>query len=418
MRWVYSFLLYLLTPLVFVRLWYRGIRAPAYRLRWGERFGHVPRLADRPRIWVHAVSVGETIAAAPMIRALQSEYPEHAILVTTTTPTGSQQVSRLFSDSVEHCYLPYDLPHVMRRFLGRIHADCLVVMETELWPNLFYQCRKHHIPVTVVNARLSPGSFRGYQRLSGLVRETLQGVKVLAQTVDDAERFQLLGARDVHVAGNLKFDLDIDDGVLERGSLLREQLGSHRPVWIAASTHQGEDELMIRAHQAILQRFPDALLILVPRHPERFDSVTGLVSETGLPFHRRSAGQPVGHDLSVYIGDTLGELLVMLAAADVAFVGGSLVNTGGHNPLEPAVLGVPVITGPHWFNFKGVYPGLIDAGAAVEVNDVEGLASRVDEWFSFPQQMAHAGNEGRGVVGSNQGALLRILEALRAVLRD
>jgi 3-deoxy-D-manno-octulosonic-acid transferase len=362
--------------------------------------------------------VGETIAAAPMIRALQSEYPGHAILVTTTTPTGSQQVNRLFPDSVEHCYLPYDLPHVLRRFLARIHPDCLVVMETELWPNLFHQCRRQQISVTVVNARLSPGSFRGYQRLSGLVRQTLQGVQVLAQTSDDAERFQKLGAKDVHVTGNLKFDLNIDDEVLERGGALRSQLGGHRPVWIAASTHQGEDELIIEAHQTILERFPNALLILVPRHPERFDTVSNLVSTTGLAWQRRSAEQPADHQISVYIGDTLGELLLMLAAADIAFVGGSLVNTGGHNPLEPAVLGVPVITGPHWFNFKGVYPELIDAGAAVEVNDVEGLVNQVNEWFSSLQQREHAGQRGRRVVRSNQGALVRILEALRAVLKD
>jgi 3-deoxy-D-manno-octulosonic-acid transferase len=418
MRWVYSFLLYLIAPLVFVRLWYRGIRAPAYRSRWGERFGHVPRLIDGPRIWVHAVSVGETIAAAPMIRALQSEYPQHAILVTTTTPTGSQQVGRLFSDTVEHFYLPYDLPHVLRRFLGRINPDCLVVMETELWPNLFHQCRKHHIPVTVVNARLSPGSLRGYQRLSGLVRETLQGVKVLAQTGDDAQRFELLGAKDVQISGNLKFDLNIDDEVLELGRELRKQLGSDRLVWIAASTHQGEDELIIQAHQAILKKFPDALLILVPRHPERFDSVSSLVSATSLSWQRRSAAKPVKDEPSVYIGDTLGELLLMLAASDVAFVGGSLVSTGGHNPLEPAALGVPVITGPHWFNFAGVYPVLFDAGAAMEISDIEGLVNQVSDWFSSPQQRAHAGNEGRLVVRSNQGALARILEVLRAVLKD
>jgi 3-deoxy-D-manno-octulosonic-acid transferase len=335
--------------------------------------------------------VGETIAAAPMIRALQSEYPAARHPCDHDHTTGSQQVGRLFSDTVEHFYLPYDLPHVLRRFLGRINADCLVVMETELWPNLFHQCRKHHIPVTVVNARLSPGSLRGYQRLSGLVRETLQGVKVLAQTGDDAQRFELVGAKDVQISGNLKFDLNIDDEVLERGRELRKQLGSDRPVWIAASTHQGEDELIIQAHQAILKKFPDALLILVPRHPERFDSVSSLVSATSLSWQRRSAAKPVKDEPSVYIGDTLGELLLMLAASDVAFVGGSLVSTGGHNPLEPAALGVPVITGPHWFNFAGVYPVLFDAGAAMEISDIEGLVNQVSDWFSSPQQRAHAG---------------------------
>jgi 3-deoxy-D-manno-octulosonic-acid transferase len=418
MRWLYSLLLYLLTPVVFVRLWLRGRKAPAYRARWGERFGHVGPFANRPRIWVHAVSVGETIAAAPLVRALKASYPDHALLVTSTTPTGSAQVQRLFGDEVEHCYLPYDLPHVLRRFLELIRPRILIVMETELWPNLFAACQARDIPVLVVNARLSERSFRGYRKILPLIRPALSTIQVLAQTDADAERFRNLGApgEQVVVVGNLKFDQGVPDGALEEGKALREQLGSGRRIWIAASTHTGEDAPILQAHRRLLAQQPDALLIIVPRHPERFDEVASLVASMGFSFQRRSKESEAGQSIEVFVGDTLGEMMLFYAASDIAFVGGSLVETGGHNPLEPAALGLPVVTGPHWFNFSGIYPELLASGAAREVSDSEALADTLVEWFGDEEQRRGAGEAGRQVVTRNRGALENILTGIDSCL--
>lgn len=417
MRWLYSALLYLLTPAVFVRLWQRGRKAPAYRQRWGERFAHIQPLPDRPRIWLHAVSVGETIAAAPLVRALMARYPEHAILITSTTPTGSAQVRRLFGDRVEHCYLPYDLPHVLRRFLARIPADILIVMETELWPNLFAACHRSGIPIRVVNARLSERSYKGYRKIRSLIRPALAVAEVLAQTEDDAERFRLLGAPagQVFVAGNLKFDQEVPEQAVEQGEALRAQLGGQRPVWVAASTHEGEDEIVLQAHRGLLTQAPDALLILVPRHPERFDAVADLVRSEGFTRIRRSESETSG-DCQVLVGDTLGEMMLFYAASDIAFVGGSLVETGGHNPLEPAAMGLPVLTGPHWFNFSGIYPQLFETGAAVEIKDAGQLTRALQGWFGDEGARTTAGVAGRRVVSRNQGALQRILEHIGPVL--
>jgi 3-deoxy-D-manno-octulosonic-acid transferase len=418
MRWLYSLLLYLLTPAVFVRLWLRGRKAPAYRARWGERFGHVGPFAQRPRIWMHAVSVGETIAAAPLVRALKAAHPDHAILITSTTPTGSSQVKRLFGDEVEHCYLPYDLPHVLRRFLQRIQPRILIVMETELWPNLFAACQARNIPVLVVNARLSERSFRGYRKILPLIRPTLSAIQVLAQTADDAARFRSLGAPggQVSVAGNLKFDQGVPVGAPEEGRALREQLGSSRRIWIAASTHTGEDAPILQAHRHLLAKQPDALLIIVPRHPERFDEVASLVASMGFSFQRRSSTGAADKAIEVFVGDTLGEMMLFYAASDIAFVGGSLVETGGHNPLEPAALGLPVITGPHWFNFSGIYPELLTCGAARQVSDSDELAARLVEWFEDEELRREAGEAGRQVVARNRGALENILTEIKSCL--
>jgi 3-deoxy-D-manno-octulosonic-acid transferase len=416
MRWLYSTLLYLLTPLVFLRLWLRGRKAPEYRKRWSERFGHTPPFSDKPRIWVHAVSVGETIASAPLVNTLLEHYPEHAVLVTTMTPTGSAQVKRLFADRVEHVYLPYDLPHCLARFLRAAKPDALIVMETELWPNLFAACIKRDVPVAVVNARLSERSFKGYQRIKSLFKDVLPYIRILAQGEKDAERFSALGVPNEHllVMGNLKFDQVVPGEAVEKGQQLRAELAPGRPVWIAASTHAGEDEQILAAHK--LLHDTNALLILVPRHPERFDEVASLVERSGFISQRRSEGEKDRNNLQVYVGDTLGELMMLFAASDVAFVGGSLVETGGHNPLEPAALGLPVITGPHWFNFAGVFPELFIDGAAQEVMDLEGLVAQVRQWLEDGVVREKAGMAGLEVVQQNQGALGRCLEGIRPLL--
>lgn len=420
MRWLYSLLLYLLTPLVFVRLWLRGRKAPEYRKRWSERFGHSPPFSDKPRIWVHSVSVGETIASAPLVNALLEQYPDHAVLVTTMTPTGSAQVKRLFGDRVEHVYLPYDLPHCLARFLRAAKPCALIVMETELWPNLFAACQNRDIPVMVINARLSERSFKGYRRFRALFAETFPYIYVLAQADADAERFRRLGVLDekLKVMGNLKFDQAVPDQAIEDGRKLRATLSPERPVWIAASTHSGEDEQILSAHRTLLDLGNDSLLILVPRHPERFNDVAGLVARSGFISQRRSADEKVRDDLQVYVGDTLGELMMLFAASDVAFVGGSLVETGGHNPLEPAALGLPVITGPHWFNFAGIFPELFIDGAAQEIMDEEGLVAQIRQWLEDEVVREKAGMAGLEVVRQNQGALGRCLEGIRPLLAE
>ena len=370
MRFLYSLLLYLLAPWILLRLLIRSRRNPGYRKRVVERFGFFSTLPARPRIWLHAVSVGETIASEPLIRQLREAYPEHALLITSTTPTGSTQVARLFGDLVEHVYLPYDMPGAVHRFLKRSHPIIGICMETEIWPNLFATCARAGIPLMLVNARLSARSFRAYRRFSGLSRSTLAHISVVAARDDaDARRFKALGAPRVVVAGNLKYDLRIPLGARESGYRLRQALGVNRPVWIAASTHEGEEEQVLEAHRQLLMVQPNAALILVPRHPERFAAVYTLCVRTGWPLRSRSREEIPDTATRIILGDTVGELPALYAAADVAFVGGSLVPVGGHNPLEPAALELPVLTGPHIFNFEQVYAELFLEQAAERIAD-------------------------------------------------
>ncbi len=417
-RTLYTFLFHLGLPLVALRLWLRARKAPAYRQRIGERFAMSLPPMQRRGIWVHAVSVGESIAAAPMIRALLAQYPELPITVTCMTPTGSERIKAMFANEprIQHCYLPYDLPWAAGRFLDHVQPRLGIIMETELWPNHIHQCSKRGIPVVLANARLSERSARGYGRFAKLTRPMLAEMDWFAvQTEAEAQRFRDLGARPecVTVTGSIKFDLSIDPALLERAAGLREEWQAvQRPVWIAASTHAGEDESVLAAHRTLLLSHPDALLILVPRHPERFDSVHGLCEQQGFTTIRRSGAQAVTPDVSVLLGDTMGELLFLYALADVAFVGGSLVPNGGHNLLEPAALAKPVLSGPHLFNFLEIAALLRSAGALTEVSDSAALAGAVQRLFDQPglaQTMAEAG---LGVMKANQGALQRLLDGV------
>ena len=421
MRWAYTLLLYLGLPLVLLRLWRRGRKNPAYRRRWQERFGRGLPPAERRRLWVHAVSVGEVIAAVPLIERLLARYPEHQLLVTTTTPTGSDEVRRRFGDRVAHVHLPFDLPGAVGRFLGRARPELGVIMETEIWPNLFRRARRQGVPLMLVNARLSPRSYRGYHRIRPFVRQVLADVAwIAAQGGPDAGRFRSLGApaERVEACGNLKFDLELPAGTEQEGAALRDRLGASRPVWIAASTHEGEEAQVLQAHKALRQTHPEALLILVPRHPERFEDVARLCREQGLGLARRSRDELPAADDPVYLGDTMGELPLLYAAADIAFVGGSLVGTGGHNPLEPAAVGVPVITGPHYFNFAGIYPALLEAGGAVEVADSADLAEGLEAWFANEPRRREAGEAARTVVEANRGTLDRLMGKIAAEMGD
>jgi len=421
-RTLYSCLFYLALPLVALRLWLRARKAPAYAKRVSERFSYGLPVMQPGGIWVHAVSVGESIAAAPMIRGLLQRYPQLPITVTCMTPTGSERIQALFAGEprIQHCYLPYDLPCAAARFLDKVQPKLAVIMETELWPNHIHQCAKRGIPVALANARLSARSAKGYGRFAKLTAPMLAQMSLFAvQTETEAERFRNLGARPetVEVTGSIKFDLTIDPQLLARAAALREQWqAGERPVWIAASTHEGEDEVVLAAHRQLLASHPDALLILVPRHPERFNAVFELCQQQGFATVRRSSAEPVAANTSVLLGDTMGELLFLYALADSAFVGGSLVPTGGHNLLEPAALAKPVITGPHLFNFLEIAAMMREVGALQEVDDAEGLAVAVQRLFELPQDAQKMAQAGLKVMQANQGALQRLLDGLDKLL--
>jgi 3-deoxy-D-manno-octulosonic-acid transferase len=421
-RTLYTFLFHLGLPLIALRLWLRARKAPAYAQRIGERFARDLPPMQRGGIWVHAVSVGESIAAAPMIRALLTRYPQLPITITCMTPTGSERIQSMFANEprVQHCYLPYDFGWAAGRFLDHIQPKIGVIMETELWPNHIHQCAKRGIPTVLANARLSERSARGYARFAKLTRPMLAEMSLIAvQTETEAQRFRDLGARPecVTVTGSIKFDLTIDPQLLERAAAQREEWQAvQRPVWIAASTHAGEDDVVLSAHRSLLANHPDALLILVPRHPERFNSVFELSQQQGFNSVRRSTAQPVTGQTSVLVGDTMGELLFLYALADIAFVGGSLVPNGGHNLLEPAALDKPVLSGPHLFNFLEIAAMLRNAGALEEVSDAAELAAAVQRLIEQPGTAKTMADAGLAVMLANQGALQKLLDGIGRLL--
>lgn len=418
-RRLYSLLFTLGVPLILLRLWWRGRKAPAYRKRILERFGFFAPLPPGPTLWLHTVSVGEFIAAQPLIRALRTRYHEHQILITTMTPTGAERVRAAYGDEVFHRYIPYDLPGAVERFLVRTHPDLGVVMETEVWPNLYHACRSHHVPLVLVNARMSERSARGYARFATLARDTLRCLSAIAaQGTIDRDRLMALGAfaERISVTGSIKYDLEIPADLQQRATQLRQSLGGSRPIWIAASTHAGEDEIVLEAFAKVGERVPTALLILVPRHPERFDSVQALCHSRGFFTVRRTEGRDCERKTQVFIGDTLGELMLFYACADVAFVGGSLVPTGGHNPLEPAALGLPVVTGPHTFNFAEIDKQLSEVGGAQQVTDAETLASAVTKLLLDELQRRAMGDAGRALVEKNRGALESVLALVTSIV--
>lgn len=414
-RLFYSLVFYLLVPLVLMRLVYRSRRAPDYRRRWRERFGffRLPEdwYAGRRCLWIHAVSVGETVAAVPLINLLQQRYPDRYLVVTTMTPTGSERVRALFGEAVFHVYLPYDLPGAMKRFVRCIGPELVILMETELWPNLLYRCNREGCRTMLVNARLSEKSARGYRFLAPLTRQMLESLDVIAaQATADADRFIALGApaERVTVAGSLKFDIPPPTPEQQLPPTFYELSQQQRPILVAASTREGEEAKVLAAFRQCLDRRPELLLILVPRHPERFDSVHRLCREQGLNTVRRSAGDAYDHATQVFLGDSMGEMRYYYAIADLAFVGGSLVDTGCHNILEPAAQGVPVLIGPSRFNFETASNLLQEAGALIIVKDPEDLAVQVLRLLDNPPWREAMGRAGRQTVESNRGCLHRI----------
>jgi 3-deoxy-D-manno-octulosonic-acid transferase len=414
MRLLYTLLWYLLIPVLLARFWRLGRHAPAYRQRWKERFAFGYGRELEQCVWVHAVSVGEMLAAAPMVEALLQRHPQTPLLITTTTPTGSERVQALFGNRVRHVYWPWDTPCAMRRFWRAFNPRLVILLETELWPNLVVTACARKVPVVLVNGRLSARSHRGYGRLRRLIRPTLASLEALAvQTAPEAERFIDLGARPerLTITGSVKFDMALDDGLRNRASQLRDSFAG-RPVWIAASTHPGEDEVMLAAHLLLRQQQPDALLILVPRHQERFDQIAAQVLASGHSVARRSLGQMPTRETSVYLADSMGELLMLYGAADIAFVAGSLAPIGGHNLLEPALWSMPVISGPVLHNFTLIAELLGAAGGHRVVQDAEQLGVLLGELFSDPQQRQRIGENARRVVEEHRGALARLLQVL------
>jgi 3-deoxy-D-manno-octulosonic-acid transferase len=417
LRWCYTLLGYFALPLLLPRLWLR----PAYRARWRERLGwYAESRAEgaAPTVVFHAVSVGEVHAAKPLIDALRKARPDLRIVLTCSTPTGAARVTAIFGDSLEHVYLPWDLPGAVSRFLDRFEPALMVLLETELWPNLLNACAARACPVVLANARLSKKSHRGYARLVGLSSTMMRQLSlVAAQAPADGERFVALGLapEKLRINGSLKFDHAVDAVQRQRATVMKASFGG-RPVWIAASTREGEDALVLRAARAALAREPRLLLVLVPRHPERFTLAADLATQAGLRVQRASAGEVLSSDTQVLVGDTMGELGYYYGLADVAFVGGSLVDTGCQNVIEPAAQSLPVVIGPSRYNFQSITDELLAAEALRIVQNPHELGAAVVELLAQPQARKAMGERGREVVARNQGATQRLCRMLLGLL--
>ena len=418
MRRFYTIFLSLLMPFILLRLIWRGTKAHAYLKRWNERFACFKQTVEPGGIWVHAVSVGEALVAVPLIKRLQKAYPGRAITVTTMTPTGSERIKSLLGDSVFHVYIPYDLPILIKRFLTKIKPQCVLIMETELWPNTLHEIGKRQIPLMICNARLSEKSYKGYRRIQSLTSNMLKHVSVLAaQGESDAKRFESLGMenKNIAVSGNIKFDLTLPSDLENKGKQLRESWGARRPVIIAASTHLGEDEQILEAFDLIKQSINDALLILVPRHPERFNTVAALARKLGFQTVLRTEDN-ASIETDIFIGNTMGEMMLFFAASDVAFVGGSLIPHGGHNLLEPAALGLASLTGPHVFNFQDIYELLGDA--VTTVGNANQFAEAAINLLQNEKLRKSQGSKAKNLLENNRGALDKHLELIGKLLQE
>ena len=421
MRIAYALVTYLLMPVYAVYWIMRGVGNRSYRDRFGQRFGFGYPVMTDGSIWIHAVSVGEVQASVPLVNALAKQFPDRQLLVTTVTPTGAARVNALFGDTVQHCYIPFETPGAVTRFFNAVQPDIALILETEIWPNLYYECGQRDIPLVLVSARISPNSVVTYRRFLPLFRRTLSfGIVIAAQSEIDAERFRLLGASPerTKVTGNIKFDIELAKDLLDRGAEFRRNNFENRPVWVAASTHDREEEQVLEAHRLVCKQFPKALLVLVPRHSELFASGRNLLHKQGLNFVSRTDDVPCTPETEVYLGDTMGDVPLFYAAANVAFVGGSLVPIGGHNLLEPAALGRPVITGPHLFHTQDIAGKFEKVGASIAVNNAAQLGAAVMELFADEVKAADSGQRVRVIVQQNKGALDRLLKLLEPLLSE
>ena len=418
-RLLYSLTLYLAVPVILLRLYLRGRKAPAYRQRIPERFGKYVPPANfnslKQTLWIHAVSVGEASAAAPLVRELQIRYPDSQILITTMTPTGSDNILDAFNDQVFHCYLPYDLPRAVDRFVHRFNPSLLILMETELWYNLIHSCVSQQVKLILANARLSENSAKGYRRFLGFTRGMLSSFDfIAAQAQADADRFVKLGAdpKKIMIAGSLKFNVNLDIDKSKDDAVLLSIKESGRTVIIAASTREGEEQKVLRVFLKVLKEYPSVLLILVPRHPERFDSVAKLCEAQNLIVSRRSEKQAVDWSTQVYLGDTMGEMLSYYQISGIAFVGGTLVDTGCQNVLEPAALGLPVVVGPSQYNFATICAQLEAAGGLHTVANEAELTKYLTSLIRDPARQRQIGTAARTLVDANKQALPTLLKII------
>ncbi|WP_299809585.1 lipid IV(A) 3-deoxy-D-manno-octulosonic acid transferase [uncultured Shewanella sp.] len=419
-RTLYSIVLYLITPLLLVYLAMRAFKSKDYRGRWNERFGF--KSLKQTDLLVHSVSMGETLAAIPLIKQIQQQYPKLSITITTTSPTGSAEVVRAFGTSVQHCYLPFDLMWCALRFVKQLTPKYCIIMETELWPNLIHYLKQADAKVLLANARLSQksaDSYRKHQKLTAPMLKQLDGIA--AQSLQAAERFIALGVASerVTVCGSLKFDISIDQQRIETAKALRAQWqATDKPVWVAGSVHPGEFDLLIQAHQQLLVSYPDALMVMVPRHPEQFDAAAQAIKSAGLSLARRSKSDAVSGDTQVVLGDTMGELLTFYGAADQAFVGGSLIVHGGHNPLEPAAMGLPVMMGPNYRDFIEITGLLESAGGLQVVDSAQALAQNLIRLFDDKLAYRQASEAAKAVVEQNRGSLVKQLAVVASFIKS
>ncbi|MBB5944265.1 lipid IV(A) 3-deoxy-D-manno-octulosonic acid transferase [Xanthomonas sp. 3307] len=415
LRGLYSAVLYLLLPVTVYHLVWRGFRVRQYFQRWDERYASYAQACGRPRVWLHAVSVGEVNVAAPVVNALRAQRPDIRWVITTITPTGSERVRALWGDALDHVYLPYDVPGSVGRFLQHFRPSLALILETELWPNMLFGCRDRGIPVYVLNARLSARSLRGYRVLRPLIGRALRTVTcVAAQSQEDAERFVALGARaeQVRALGNLKFDIAAPAHLPDVVAAFRERVPATRLVWIAASTHDGEEAAVIEMHRQLRRQWPDLLLLWAPRHPERFAKVEALARDQGWRVATRRQQQWPGADDAVFVIDTLGELMGFYACAQVAFVGGSLQPIGGHNLLEPAAVGTPSVTGPHLHNFSEISRRMREAGAVAICEDAGTVCAALQSLLADAEARKRMAEAGCALVANGRGALQRTLQLI------
>ncbi len=407
-RFFYTLLLYFLYPLVRRRLKMRGRKEPRYLQHIPERFGNYAQPQTEGAIWLHAVSVGETRAAAPLVERIAKSHPDVPIVITSMTPTGRETAELLYGKIATICYLPYDYPFAVKRFLGHFRPKLGLLMETELWFNLIHFCRNSSVPLHLVNARLSEKSLKKYQRISRLAKNGLEELSAIAaQTGADAKRLESLGAKNVSVCGNLKFDVEIPENIQD----LRIFLGD-KPVFLAASTREGEEELILDAFSGM----DEILLLLVPRHPQRFGEVAKLLENRNIPFVRRSEHRPVSPETRVFLGDSMGEMPAYYSACDLAYVGGSLLPLGGQNLIEAAMLGKPVLVGPHTFNFEEATRHAIESGAAIRVDNAAQMAEEAKRLLRDRDSLKAMGYAGLLFASLHRGAADRIMKLISPAL--
>ena len=414
-RFLYTVLLTLILPFVPLKLLWRGFKQPAYLRHWGERFGFYNTPVNKAIIWLHCVSVGETRAAEPLVKALQLQYPNHQILLSHGTPTGREASEALFADSVQCVYLPYDVPFAVNKFLKHFKPNIGLIMETELWFNLIASCKQRNIPILLLNARLSEKSAKGYAKLGKLAAEGLQSLNAIAaQTGEDATRLQMLGAHHVSVTGNLKFDVKPPADSVDKGLQLRGLLGVERSVFLASSTRKGEEKHILEAVKGL-----DVLTIIVPRHPQRFNDVEGIILKSGLSYQRRSnLVGPVDKHIQVILGDSMGELFTYYAACDFTFIGGSLLEYGGQNLIEAACIGKPILIGEHTFNFADATESAIRAKAAIRVKNMAKLRERIQYLLHNAPQRVKMGKAALRYSAASAGATVRMMQLIRGFLNE